>query len=239
MDNIKPISRFASLKEDLSVNDNKKNNNVKNQNYGEPSKLKADKPIEKNGSFKNDIVNNTISNKDKFYERNKFYDKDNTFREKEYLKNIHDNLDIEKFPELTTNNVVVSEKKETMNFLDKLKCSNKILDDSTIDKDLINLKPGWVLYKKDTHTNRIIIKSHDEIKETSSEDENENINNTFNKLVELYEYRTNQYIEQNGFDNWEKTFKFHDWKERAIEEEDTEEEIIIDSEEQEDGDELV
>jgi hypothetical protein len=126
-----------------------------------------------------------------------------------------------------------------MNFLDKLKCSNKILDDSTIDKDLINLKPGWVLYKKDTHTNRIIIKSHDEIKETSSEDENENINNTFNKLVELYEYRTNQYIEQNGFDNWEKTFKFHDWKERAIEEEDTEEEIIIDSEEQEDGDELV
>ena len=113
------------------------------------------------------------------------------------------------------------------------------MDDSTIDKDLINLKPGWVLYKKDTHTNRIIIKSHDEIKETSSEDENENINNTFNKLVELYEYRTNQYIEQNGFDNWEKTFKFHDWKERAIEEEDTEEEIIIDSEEQEDGDELV
>ena len=36
----------------------------------------------------------------------------------------------------------------------------------------------------------------------------------FNALAELHQRRTDEYIEQYGYDEWERMFKFPDWRER-------------------------
>jgi hypothetical protein len=56
--------------------------------------------------------------------------------------------------------------------------------------------------------------------EILEEDEEEISINVLNALVELHERRTQEYIEFNGYDTWEKMFKFPGWREREAELED-------------------
>ena len=85
------------------------------------------------------------------------------------------------------------------------------------DKDLENLKPGWVLLKRDSVTGITIIKTHPKtyIEENKVEKSEHEIGmDIINALVEVHEKRTNEYIDNYGYDEWERMFKFPDWRER-------------------------
>jgi len=137
------------------------------------------------------------------------------FEEREKVKKMEESLKIENFPDLVS--IPKKEKNEVnnnMNYMEKL---NKVEEIKNIDKDLENLKPGWVLLKRDPITGRTITKKHPEtdIEENKVEkSENEIAMDILKALVELYEKRTNEYIENYGYDEWERMFKFPDWRER-------------------------
>lgn len=134
-------------------------------------------------------------------------------REKERIK--QESLKIENFPEL----VDVQKKENTENttkisYIEKLKTDDFV--ENYTDPDLENLKPGWVLLKRDHITRQTIFKSHPktliEEKEPEKTDQ-EIMMNILKALSELHEKRTQEYIENYGYDEWERMFKFPDWRE--------------------------
>jgi hypothetical protein len=160
--------------------------------------------------------------------------------EKERLK--QEALKIENFPDLVVQDKKYMQKEEqSMNFIETIKKGEKVVDPKNIDPDLVNLKEGWVLYKRDPITRKTIIKRHPsdirkEVEESqhSAELEKENIKEIFRALSELHERRTNEFIELYGYDTWEKMFKFPDWREREAELEETDsEDDYYDEEEEE------
>jgi len=224
----KTNSRFAALVDDIPAKKDKKDNK-------KPiNETKNEEKEEKFNSFKSD--NNSF--------------KDNGFRERRYNR-YNDEYEIHRFRRereaeekarkeeeetrkqkaLTPDNFpdLVSNKKETtailqdQNYLEKLKKVDVKDENKDIDPDLKNLKPGWILIKKDKITNKIIMKGNVPVPNTPEileEDEEEISINVLNALVELHERRTQEYIEINGYDTWEKMFKFPDWREREAELED-------------------
>ena len=110
-------------------------------------------------------------------------------------------ISINDFPELISiNNKKISSNQ--MNFLNLIKkaetkCKEeKIINQIKLDK---NLKPESTLLKKDLSP----AYSEEEIKEVAYE--------VFKKLEELYEKRTNKYIELWGYDEWERMFMFSNY----------------------------
>jgi hypothetical protein len=225
MSNIFQInSRFAALADDIPAKKDKKDNKKTISND------KKDENEDRFNSFKSD--NNSFKN-DGFRERkyNRYYiDRDREAQEKarkeeEEIRK-QKALTPDNFPELVVNNKEnkVSEEK---NYLEKLKKVHETEDKNTdIDPDLKNILPGFILIKKDKSTNKIVIKEKipkikiPELKlpeqEENKEDEEIDIN-IINSLVELHERITKEFIELNGYDTWEKMFKFPDWRERERE----------------------
>ena len=110
-------------------------------------------------------------------------------------------ISINDFPELISiNNKKTSSNQ--INFLNLIKkaetkCKEeKIINEIKLDK---NLKPESILLKKDL----IPPYRKEEIKEVAYE--------VFKKLEELYEKRTNKYIELWGYDEWERMFMFSNY----------------------------
>ena len=110
-------------------------------------------------------------------------------------------ISINDFPELISiNNKKISSNQ--MNFLNLIKkaetkCKEeKIINQIKLDK---NLKPESRLLKKDLSP----AYREEEIKEVAYE--------VFKKLEELYEKRTNKYIELWGYDEWERMFMFSNY----------------------------
>ena len=110
-------------------------------------------------------------------------------------------ISINDFPELISiNNKKISSNQ--MNFLNLIKkaetkCKEeKIINQIKLDK---NLKPESTLLKKDLSP----AYREEEIKEVAYE--------VFKKLEELYEKRTNKYIELWGYDEWERMFMFSNY----------------------------
>jgi hypothetical protein len=101
-----------------------------------------------------------------------------------------------------------------MNFLEKMKNNISPENELDLDIDYKNLKPGWVLIKKDPLTNIIHHKykiGNNYRKKYLEKNENDElINNSqiINKLIELYKKRTEDYIELWGYDDWEQSFRF-------------------------------
>ena len=157
-------------------------------------------------------------------------------REKERINK--ELLKIENFPDL----VAMPKKKNKENntkisYIEKLKTEDKI---TNVDCDLDDLKPGWVLLKRDPLTGETIIKNHPEtcIKEKEEKTDQEIMMDILNALADLYEKRTQEYIENYGYDEWERMFKFPDWREREAYLEEMEEmENQTDESEYEDEDE--
>lgn len=143
-------------------------------------------------------------------------------QEKERIK--MDSLKIENFPEL----VIIKKENELLQKKSYLEKLNK--DDETIDKqvdpDLENLKPGWVLIKKDKANGKNIMKGGVQVnKEVMLFKEKENNKTSIlNELAELHERRTQEFIELNGYETWEKMFKFPNWMEKESELEDNSDE---------------
>lgn len=137
--------------------------------------------------------------------------------EKEKERIMQEALNIENFPDLVT----VHKKESTEN--NKISYASKIKKDDVetkpIDPDLNNLNLGWCLLKKDPFTKKTIIKHHPEtnviknFKADKLEDKQEITTDILTDLIELHKKRTNDYIENYGYDEWEKMFKFNDWRE--------------------------
>jgi hypothetical protein len=126
------------------------------------------------------------------------------------------NLSMESFPALPERHILDSKKmNNSMNFLDKMKnntTSEK--NELKLDTEYDNLKPGWLLIKKDPITNKIVHKykkgNCNNEKYLEKELSNDLINNNriINTLVDLYYKRREEYIELWGYDDWEKMFQF-------------------------------
>jgi hypothetical protein len=158
---------------------------------------------------------------------NKTQNKNNMFTDPnyKYTENIEMdipelNLGLEQFPELGNNkqnNIKTQENKE---YLKKLRQQNNN-NIKIIDKDLENLDYGWVLLKRNNDNRKTIFKEHPNtqkhntppLEKIETETENVIINNIFEQLVNNHEIRTQEYIDNWGYDEWEQTFKFHNWLE--------------------------
>ena len=144
--------------------------------------------------------------------------------EKQEIERIKiESLKIENFPELVTikkDNEIVQEQ----SYLEKLKKINEEKNDNDTDPDLEDLKPGWILLKKDKATGKNIKKGNILMNKqltVSKEEKKENTDiNILNELMKLHERRTQEFIELNGYETWEKMFKFPNWREQEAELED-------------------
>lgn len=134
------------------------------------------------------------------------------FEKQEDDKKNLESLKIENFPELIIKKIE-DENQLDISYIDKLKKTEEPTE-RIIDFDLENLKPGWSIIKKDKLSGKIIIKNKVQTNTISIVKEEEEIPiNVFDELVELHQRRTEEYIELNGYDTWEKMFKFPNWRE--------------------------
>ena len=221
MSNIfKSNSRFSALVDDIpqQKNDTKKE---KDKEQKRKPDINVENKEERFNLFKSERPIRTESNfrgfNDKGRERYRLEReeemkaiKELEERERERIK--QESLKIENFPEL----VDIPKKEITkISYIEKLKKDDIVENYS--DPDLENLKPGWVLLKRDPITRQTIFKCHHktfiEEKETKKTDQ-EIMTDIIKALSELHEKRTQEYIENYGYDELERMFKFPDWRER-------------------------
>jgi hypothetical protein len=227
MSNIfKSNSRFASLIDDIPVSTKKEQRKEKENEtiQSEADKFNTFKSERKEGTFRNGD-----NKKDRYTEE---------FKLQESKKQIQECLQIDNFPELISNDrSLATDKKNNINFAQLLKNKVEVKENNenvdTLDPELIDLKPGYTLIKTDPKTRKIIFKSHPntdcqiEQKIIKSEkeiayDEKEGAYEILEELVKLHQRRTQEYIELNGYDMWEKMFKFPNWEEEDYSDSDDE-----------------
>lgn len=223
MSNIfKQNSRFSFLKDEIIDNNEKKEKEnliVNKYEKEEPfNSFKSNRPLE---------MRNSIFRPYDEKERNRINKERDTLlmekkelerQEKERIQSELLTMNKKNFPDLVVNvkkDDVIQNK--TISYLDKFK-KEELKETENINEDLEKLKPGWVLLKRDPVTGRTIIRSNIE----------NNINNEMQEkkieqkivydistpLAKLHKRRTDEYIEQYGYDEWERMFKFPDWRER-------------------------
>ena len=201
-----------------------------------------------NDEFSENVVKNKKRPEMENTRYEKYNNNKNTLKEDKSKLIKKPNFSTENFPELVPKvNILENNKKNSsMNFLEKMKNNNDIeMPELKVDIEYENLKPGWVLIKKDTITNNIIQKykkgncSNEKYLEKEISSDLINNNRIINSLVNLYDKRTKEYIELWGYDDWEKMFRFpnHDYEyfekldelyeEELMEEQYEEEEEII------------
>jgi len=132
-------------------------------------------------------------------------------------------MNIKNFPELISINEKKSSSDNKMNFANIIKnieivCDVKKdeenLNEENTDEEYKNLKPGWTLLKRDKITGKTIIKHKPTDREIEEEKlrrektDNEIAYDIAKRLAELYEKRTDEYIELWGYDEWERLFRF-------------------------------
>lgn len=123
----------------------------------------------------------------------------------------HETLQIDNFPVLVLQN---NEHNQTFEetYIEKLKSICEV-ESINSDPDLEKLNDGWIIIKKDVLTGKIITKGKMTTPGHFQFTEHELSQHTIDKLGELHERRTHEYIELNGYDKWENTFKCHNWRE--------------------------
>ena len=252
MSNIfKTNSRFSSLIDDIpQKNDNK---NIKKENT---SNVKVEKKEETFNSFKSEQFredrrdnrrDGLFSDKQRERyrkERELEFQVQKKFDEEEKERKKQEALSIDKFPDLF--GVIKKDikpdsiKNEEVNnsYIEKLLKEEEVIQ-KNIDSDLEYLKPGWILLKKDKNTGKIIRKHNLEIENSVEEKSDRDIGiDIVNALVELHEKRTQEFIDLNGYDTWEKMYKFPNWQEEENYS-DSEDETDEEEEEYEDEDVMI
>jgi hypothetical protein len=215
----KSNSRFAALAEETPVFKETKNKNKKKD--VEPEKVNNE-----GNSFKSNYVRPPREYEDRnqrnYYTNNLSKEQIERIEiEKKNKKEQEENIKAEKFiKDMASENfptLVNLESKNLKNvknvncdtFLDKIKYDPLKKNKSKIeDIEYENLKPGWLLMKKDKNTNKITTKYKESnepkpIKKT----EDEYALDALNALVSLHEKRTEEYIKTWGYDAWENTFR--------------------------------
>lgn len=223
MSNIfKQNSRFSFLKDEIVDNNEKKEKEKLIVN-----KYEKEEPINSFKSNRHLEMRNSIFRPYDEKERNRINKERDTLlmekkelerKEKERIESELLTMNKKNFPDL-----VVNVKKDdvtqnkTISYLDKFK-KEELKETENINEDLEQLKPGWVLLKRDPVTGRTIIRSHPE-NNTNNEMQEKRIEQKIiydisSSLAKLHKRRTDEYIEQYGYDEWERMFKFPDWRER-------------------------
>jgi len=219
MSNIfKSNSRFAALAEETNVNNvfNKKDKNSrsKQQDISETNKNNETKKegnrftTEGFNSFnsydsrpRRPVISEFESIKSKELREKKEKDRQDELKkikekEKEKL------LANENFPDLVNNNKNTENKTPVLKtgFMDKVKTVKKV---ATVNEKIRHIKPGWVEITRDPITRNIITISNPIFSNVHY-----NETNVLHALVALHKKRTKEYIEQWGYDTWEKMFRF-------------------------------
>jgi hypothetical protein len=79
----------------------------------------------------------------------------------------------------------------------------------TVDPDLLNLKPGWLLLKHDRKTHTTVWKSNEIFNSEPIEKTADELAwYALDELMALHEKRTNDFIDTWGYEEWERTFRF-------------------------------
>jgi hypothetical protein len=205
MNTFKTNSRFDILSE-TSIETDKKY--VEKSFKSDENSFKRNDRSTRISTDRNEI--NTLTNK---YTKEQLERKsiEERCRKEKEEKDLIRSLSQENFPGLTTNSPI---KQNTsiigLSYFDKITSTvGKAISINEEELEYANLKPGWVLIKKDSISNKIITK-HKCICKTNIHNNpiNNNENDIINALVELHEKRTNEYIELWGYDEWEKMFRF-------------------------------
>ena len=218
MSGFKKNSRFSSLVE----NDVNSNNSAKKTQEKKTDKLASDteKNFSTNGDNNSFKKSNSYSN-DWMARDERRKEEERKIAEKIKEKEIKQALSIESFPDTLsnskTNNIPATIVATGSTFSEKVKSfvvENNNLD---VDADYKNLLPGWTIIKRDGHKNNIIIRTKNNIDCIISENTNNELEIEFeilDGLVELHENRNDKYIQDWGYGEWEKMFKFpnYDYK---------------------------
>jgi hypothetical protein len=152
--------------------------------------------------------------------------------EKERIKSISLQINPTNFPELFLDSKQDNIISNGETYLEKLK-HKEVTSNNDVDPDLVNLKPGWFILKRDNLTGKTIIKkkqaknvvtklveveaqagflADDGLVEERRVDEEVNIDIT-DELIKLHDKRTQEYIDSYGYEEWEKKFKVPNWRE--------------------------
>lgn len=79
----------------------------------------------------------------------------------------------------------------------------------TVDPDLLDLKPGWLLLKHDRKTHTTVWKSNEIFNSDPVEKTPDELAwDALDELMALHEKRTNEFIDTWGYEEWERTFRF-------------------------------
>jgi hypothetical protein len=79
----------------------------------------------------------------------------------------------------------------------------------TVDPDLLDLKPGWLLLKHDRKTHTTVWKSNEIFNSEPVEKTADELAwDALDELIALHEKRTNEFIDTWGYEEWERTFRF-------------------------------
>lgn len=233
----KSNSRFAALVEDEPKAFKKDNGDRNKGLFSESNNKEEYVNLFKNETkYDNDFNSFKERNKDhKFRQydgiesqksREKRLEEENTRKIREKLEKDRleqESLKIDNFPVFTNNYPKKNtENLKKMNYLEKMRQTDNIEDkNNSLDPDIANLKPGWVLLKKDPQTGNTIIKSHPSApfpeKEKPKKTDLQIGRDILKALVDLHEKRTKEYIDTYGEHAWEKMFKRPRWREEEAE----------------------
>ena len=218
VDNPEHNSASVKLMKKMGWKDGKKKDGIKEPAVVENNTFKADE--NKFNSFKDNGFRERRYNRyPSEQERQQLLDKyraeeanKKELEKREQDRITQESLKIENFPELILNR---KEKSDSIgqNYMNTLKKTEDVKIDKNANGDLEDLKSGWALIKKNTLTGKVITKY---IKENQPPIQVSNETDIVNALAELHHKRTDQFIELNGYDVWEKMFKCPDWMEREI-----------------------
>jgi len=224
-------TKKKEIKKDIKKDTNK-NEIVEIKNEGNSFKNEGNSFKNEGNSFKNEGNYNRYPSRDyrdnnqRNYYSNKFSKEqlERINREEQLRKEEEEKLKAEKFakdmapenfPVLAKSKIENKTQNSYISFSDKLKTEveeKNSTEDELEDIDYKNLKPGWILIKKDPLTKKIITKYKESLQPPPREKtEKECALDALNALVTLHEKRTNEYIEIFGYDTWEKMFRFPDY----------------------------
>ena len=148
------------------------------------------------------------------------------FEEKTKEKRVQESLKLDYFPSLGETKQPLKQKQgET--FLDKLRnaktqSKTKSQTDEN-DPDMLNVRPGCVVLKRDPVTRKTIIKGLEEEEVKAEQDDpSAEFRNVLTALATLYKKRTQAYIAQNGYDIWEKLYRFPNYNYDSFDRQDKE-----------------
>lgn len=231
-----PLPKKEKEEKEQKDNDNKESNSFIKRDNEEP-RFSSFRPLDENEKERRRLKRETEYQKQKEFEEN----------EKERIKSISLQINPTNFPELYLDSKQDNTINKVESYVEKLKHKD-VTSNNDVDPDLVNLKPGWVILKRNNLTGETIIKQKqsknvvakiaqaeaqtevgflavDGLVEERRVDEEVNIDIT-DELIKLHEKRRQEYIDNYGYGEWERTFKFRSWREEEAYLERMEQELV-------------